>query len=133
MCLTSSAVGKLPDDTSYWTFYNSSIYCIYPTKGLNSPQITTPPGMLAGGLVNGKVVMWQHKPGNYKEESWALLPTINLSDSFIQVSSWSSWWVVKTTFVWFGFYHDSFYDAAISSSHSRQVYLSLQQTLSRWV
>ncbi|XP_063681755.1 intraflagellar transport protein 140 homolog isoform X3 [Bolinopsis microptera] len=44
--------------------------------------------ILAGGLVNGKIAMWQHRPGTFAQEHWIVLPTIDLSDSFIQIQ-WS--------------------------------------------
>ena len=32
--------------------------------------------------------MWQHRAGSYAQEHWIVLPTIDLSDSFIQIQ-WS--------------------------------------------
>ena len=38
--------------------------------------------------MNGKIAMWQHRPGTFAQEHWIVLPTIDLSDSFIQIQ-WS--------------------------------------------
>ena len=64
-----------------WTFTLSRILLIFNIEIYSKIN--------SGGLVNGKIAMWQHRPGSYLQEHWTVLPTIDLSDSFIQIQ-WSA-------------------------------------------